>query len=455
LLESGGAGRSRSAQRLNAGETAGEPYAGLSTTRHRGLGGTVNIWNVETSEGQGAKYAPLSPSDLEAWPIDFDDLRPWYAGAQVVCGLGPFAYDADHWVTGDPRPFDMAGTGLESAVYQFGPARRFTRDLVDELRHSEGVTVAPDSTVVGLEFDASGRRCRGVRVAEGDGDVGLVTARAVILACGAVENARLLMAAGLAQRSGWLGRGFMEHARDFSLVLEPHDRRVFADAAFYDLHGAADGTMIGGRLAPTPRALRGHDLPNASITLVPRSRPVPGRGPLAALRRWRMSKAGRYWTGRYGWSAIPEPDRVFETFHLVVNLEHLPARENRIELASSTDRFGTRLPRLHLRWSDAEQERLERFRLLLAEWFKGAGLGRLRITPGHRPDLSAHHHAGTTRMADDPREGVVDPNGRVFDSENLFVSGASVFPSAGFANPTLTIVAMALRLAARVDEALD
>jgi choline dehydrogenase-like flavoprotein len=79
-------------------------------------------------------------------------------------------------------------------------------------------------------------------------------------------------------------------------------------------------------------------------------------------------------------------------------------------------------------------------------------LGRLLTTTGRRPDLSAHHHAGTTRMALDRQDGVVDPNGRVFGVDNLYLTGASVFPSAGFANPTLTIVALARRLGRHLDD---
>lgn len=454
LLESGAGRASRRAQLLNAGDTVGERYKGLTATRHRRLGGTVNIWDVDLNGDPAAKYVPLSPRDLKPWPIDFDELRPWYAQAQDLCGLGPFAYDADRWASAERTPFDLGGTGIESAVYQFGPALRFTRDLVDELRRNPHVTVAPRCTVVGLEVDRSGRTRGGVHVAGPRGGTSVVTARAVVLACGAVENARLLMLAGVGEGRAWLGRGFMEHARDFSLVLEPTDRGAFAGAGFYDLHTAPDGTAIGGRLTTTAQAQAEFDLPHASITLVPRSRPVPTRGVLARARRRWLSRGGRSSSSRYGWSAHPAPDQAFDAFNLVVNLEHLPARENRIELADSTDRFGTPLPRLHLRWSDAEQERLERFRRLLAGWFDEAGLGRLRVIPGHRPDLSAHHHAGTTRMGLNAREGVVDPAGRVFGAENLFVAGASVFPTAGFANPTLSIVATALRLAAHVDESL-
>jgi choline dehydrogenase-like flavoprotein len=138
----------------------------------------------------------------------------------------------------------------------------------------------------------------------------------------------------------------------------------------------------------------------------------------------------------------------------VLNLEQRPKESNRVLLGGRADRFGTPLPRLELAWSEEEQRELERLRELLARWFREAQLGRLSVTPGRPPDLNAHHHAGTTRMAGEPQDGVVDPQGRVFGFDNLYVTGASVFPRAGFANPTLTVVALALRLARHLHRAL-
>jgi choline dehydrogenase-like flavoprotein len=150
---------------------------------------------------------------------------------------------------------------------------------------------------------------------------------------------------------------------------------------------------------------------------------------------------------RYGWSQVRSPSKEFGDFGIILNLEQRPHRWNRIELTRRTDRFGNPLPRLVLRWTDREQQQLNELRKLLGAWFRDADLGRLVFERDSRPNLSAHHHAGTTRMGIDPTDGVVDPNGRLFEMDNLYLAGASVFPTAGCANPTLTIVAMALRLA--------
>jgi choline dehydrogenase-like flavoprotein len=450
LLESGGFDSSAPAQELNDGDH-GEAYVGLRRTRHRQIGGTANIWDVGLHGTTGAKYVPLSARDLADWPIGWDELEPYYVEAQTICGLGPLEYGATRWSAPARRPFELGGTGLTSGVYQFGYAGRFTLELVDELLGIDSVTVFTSATVVRLASDQGPDRLPEVRAVDGNGRTIDVRARAVVLACGAVENARLLLLSGIGDGRGseWLGRCFMEHARDFSLVLVPYSRDLFAEAAFYDLFTSEDGFLIGGRLALIDDALDSFRLPNASMTLVPRARERRGKR-LVALRR----AMGMTPQGRYGWSRVRSPAKAYESFEIVLNLEQRPHPLNRIELSARRDRFGNPLPSLQLQWRDEEQERLDLLRELLKEWFRLAKLGRLLTTTGRRPNLSAHHHAGTTRMALDRQDGVVDPNGRVFGVDNLFLTGASVFPSAGFANPTLTIVALARRLGRHIDDLL-
>lgn len=455
LLESGGLETSATAQELNDGDCEGEPYSGLAGTRHRQMGGTANTWNVGVDGSPGAKYVPLSVRDLADWPIGWDELEPFYVDAQRICGLGPLEYGAVRWTTPGRRPFELTGTGLESGVYQFGYARRFTRELVDEVGGMASVMVVTPATVTGLELGRAAREVENVRAVVEDGRRIDVEARTVVLACGAVENARLLLLSGLrGGGSTWLGRCFMEHARDFSLRLVPSSPGVFADAAFYDLWASEDGFLVGGHLALTDDALNQFDLPNAALTLVPHAKTHHGDRLFDRLPEGLRHALGRPPLTRYGWSRVRSPERAFDRFDIVLNLEHRPHPDNRVELGTRLDRFANPLPRLWLHWADDEQESLERLRRLLHEWFRTARIGELMFVPGHRPNLSAHHHAGTTRMARDPRDGPVDPDGRVFGVDNLYVTGASVFPSAGFANPMLTIVALARRIGVHVDTVL-
>jgi choline dehydrogenase-like flavoprotein len=135
-------------------------------------------------------------------------------------------------------------------------------------------------------------------------------------------------------------------------------------------------------------------------------------------------------------------------------IEQAPDPDRRVTLGTGRDAFG--LPVAELRWfiGARELESAERAEELLRGELQRRGVGRLRSGRELSPDgdlaaavhPSSHHHLGTTRMHHDPRHGVVDADGRVHGVANLFVAGGSVFPTAGFANPTLTIVALALRL---------
>ena len=361
-----------------------------------------------------------------------------------------------HWTTSELRPFELDGTGLRSGVYQFGDATRFTHELPDELRSMESVTVVTRATVVGLVMDSDRGRVQGVRLVDGSGRVVDMEARTVVLACGAVENARMLLLGALGDRreSEWLGRCFMEHARDFSLALVPRSPDLFLEAGFYDAWTSAHGFVVGGHVALTDDAIDHLGLPNTAMTLVARPRGGWRSRLVAHAPNTVRRAAGLPSPGRYGWSRGRSPAKLFDRFQVILYFEHRPHQSNRVELSTRRDRFGNPLPRLVLQWTDEEQAGLEELRRCLREWFRVAGLGDLATAEGRLPNLNAHHHAGTTRMARDPRDGVVDVNGRVFGIDNLYLGGASVFPSAGFANPTLTIVALARRLGRHLDVVL-
>ena len=135
-----------------------------------------------------------------------------------------------------------------------------------------------------------------------------------------------------------------------------------------------------------------------------------------------------------------------QVFKVAINLEQAPDRENRISLSTRTDGFGTPLPQLTWRWNALDELSRVKARRLIRERLEQERFGRVEEREQPNPDPNAHHHSGTTRMASTPDDGVVDNNCKVFGVENLYVAGASVFPTSGFANPTLTILVLSLRL---------
>lgn len=452
LLESGSPTPVEWPQTLNEGAVVGDAYVGLRPSRHRQVGGTARVWNTPVAGVSGAKFVPLDPWDFEprtggfggGWPLDRSELDPFYRRAQALCRLGPFAYDATDWPDPARPPLPIPEDSVVTRIYQFGTSLPFTETYPRMVRESANVRLGFNGTVTHLVAD--GGRVTEARIGSSSGAWQTVRARAFVLATGAIETPRLLLASGLG--GDLVGRCFMEHLRDNSLTLLPRTPELFANAAFYDRHVSGGGTVIGGRLALSERALREHELPNASLTLLPRPRPRPTAEGFAARLVARLrDRFAPPPQGGYGWSLEPEPDRVFDAFRILINVEQRPNPENRVTLGPDRDALGVPRPVLHWRWGAEEQAGLTRLRGILVTALEAAGVGRVVVEAGRAADPNAHHHAGTTRMDRDPRSGVVDRDGRVHRTDNLFVAGASIFPTAGFANPTLTVVALALRLA--------
>jgi choline dehydrogenase-like flavoprotein len=462
IIESGGTSIEAWAQALNDGPVVGGPYAGLRNTRHRQLGGTVHAWNTPVADDTGAKYAPLDPRDLRSaedprepsgWPIEYAELAGFYPRAQTICGLGRFDYSADPMVEAGRRPFDLMDGHLVSKIYWFGPAARFLDTHISTLCSADNVRLYTNLTVCAVDA-GSPSQVTGLWAFTRSGASIRVRARIFVIACGAIENARLLLLFKAAIRGliedpcGWVGRGFMEHPRDNALVLLPKSPEIFERARFYDACEIRSAGTICGRLAFSDGPPRGSGLPNMSVTLLPRTRRQNSwLGRLMHGHRARNQ-------GGYRWSSAAELAKRFDAFRLLVNLEQRPRPENRVVLSDQRDALGQPRAALHLRWSVEEQDALARLRSLLAGELESAGIGDVQIDQARRPDPNAHHHSGTTRMAETPSNGVVDRDCRVFGVDNLYVAGASVFPTAGFANPTLTIVAMACRLALHLRDRL-
>jgi choline dehydrogenase-like flavoprotein len=321
------------------------------------------------------------------------------------------------------------------------------------------------ATVIGFDTGDGGFAVTGVRVATPRGEL-RVEASVVVLAAGGIENARLLLLSGLGNQRDLVGRFFMEHPYVASGLLHPAG--AGRETAFYHRHQEG-GTRISGVFTLREELLRRERLVNAAIFLRAR-----GQGHLvteteavhsievlaAALRRGAVPpRAGRRLA-----TALARPDRLAFAAALRLGLigggpiglraftEPVPDPANRVTLTDERDRLGR--PRVRVAWRMCELERrsLARIHELLDQALRDRGLGGLELRAAEPAGVG--HHIGTTRMHRDPARGVVDEHCRVHGVANLFLAGSSVFPAAGLANPTLTIIALALRLADRIDQSL-
>jgi choline dehydrogenase-like flavoprotein len=471
------------------GEVVGESYPPLAETRAGGIGGTAALWNAELAPGSlGARYAPLSTIDFDEWPFGLDTLAPFYARAHELCDAGPYDYDAA------VAPF--AGDGLASGVFRFGSAEAFTRTHRDRVAHSDSVRVVTAAAATHIHTDDDGSSVEDVEAASAPGRSFRIGAHAYVLAAGGIENPRLLLVSGIGDEE-LVGRCFMDHPTiRCRLELAPRSR---LDLGFYDTRTVSDRLVLG-RLELPEQTVRDEGLLNGAFFVVPardrelraaaaakalvhaaRERRVPqqpvrravevvaGLDALGFVAHRRLAQAVpsleptlRLWRRSAlldtlgvgpvsGWSARRARPRAFDLHHVI---EQAPDPERRVTLGSARDRFGSPVARLHWFVGARELESAERAQELLSDELARRRVGRLLASEGDGAAVhpSAHHHLGTTRMHRDPRHGVVDPDGRVHGVSNLFVAGGSVFPTSGFANPTLTIVALALRLGAHLSQ---
>ena len=155
--------------------------------------------------------------------------------------------------------------------------------------------------------------------------------------------------------------------------------------------------------------------------------------------------------------ASPNTSKIYRIWNMT---EQTPNPDSRITLATERDRLGLRQVQLDWKLNSLDKESIRRTQQRIGQAIGRAGLGRLKLelngdnTRWKSTPKGGHHHMGTTRMHTDAKRGVVDEECKVHGVSNLYVAGSSVFPTGGYANPTLTIVAMAIRLAEHIKREL-
>ena len=452
LLESGGLSPDARTQALSRGESRGLPYFPLDANRRRCFGGTTGLW--------AGWCRPLDELDLETrpwvpdsgWPLGKEELLPYYRRAHSVCALGPHDYELSSWEKrlGCMR-LPLPPERVETGMYQVN-AVRFGRRWRQELARAPRVRVILHSNLLEIVTDVNARVVTGLRVGTLRGTRFSVVARSYILAAGGVENARLLLLshggprAGLGNDHDLVGRYFMEHVHfpSGALVLpDPCPARIA-------LYRCARRRAVARLFLPAAVQAR-ERLLNASVALDPGVTGTRGR---LVRALWTAGNGIRRSARGFTWHGGRRPPRA-RTLRLHYTLEQAPNPESRVTLAADRDALGLHRARLDWRMTALEPETFRRCRRLIDEAFRRTKLGWIEADPLERadiwppPPLQGHrgHHMGTTRMSPDPRRGVVDQHCRVHGITNLYVAGSSVFPTAGAGTPTLTILALALRLA--------
>lgn len=449
VLESGGLNMDGPTQKLYEGTALGTffppkwPY--LSVSRLRYFGGTTNHWT--------GWVRPLDPLDYESrawvphsgWPLSPNDLTPYYLRAAQHLGLeAAEVFDSPH-----------AGLSLFSQsdnfsdrIFQIVP-RRFAILDRETLTKSSNIQVILDANLTNITCQQNQRQIKYLEAKSLAGQVLTIKAQAYILACGGIENARLLLnfnrqqAVGLCNASDLVGRFFSDHPHI------PCGHLVYAGekpAERYFIHdiGNSEARLLA-TISPRESLLRKAQLLNFSVQFQ-----IPKMNTLS-------SNLKHIGTGFARGDLLQSSDNKAQiniklpAYSLFLRAEQIPNPNSRVTLNDNLDELGLRKASLDWQVSSTDKASYIKGLELLAREFGLLSKGRVRLNLS--PELNwpegsrgGNHHIGTTRMHHDPKQGVVDAQCRTHEIANLYIAGSSVFPTASCVNPTLTILALAIRL---------
>jgi choline dehydrogenase-like flavoprotein len=403
----------------------------IGATRLRFLGGTSNHWGGWSRPMDPDIFEPRPWLDCNGWPVAHQTLARYYRDAAIWCEIDSNDYDVDtHLAEHADSLIDVAGSSLLChKLFRFSPPTRFGVRYRQDLAEATNLHCWLNATAVGLGIRDD--RVTDVEIANSGGLRARLKARHVVVAMGGVENARFLLsvrddaAPDTGLKSPALGRYFADHLgfAPANALLPPrldYGRRTHASGPVMPV------------LSLHSEAQRELEVTNCSITAIP----IADNQTLPT--RWGRNEAFGLGNEDYWW------------YRLQIVIEPQPDPDSRILLSDERDALG--VPRLRIDWRMRHEDR-ERGDRLLNALIRDWGSRRIgRVFPFapaqgfERAPTFVAHHMGATRMGENAEAGVVDGHGRVHGMENLHVAGSSVFPSYGFSNPTLTIVALALRM---------
>jgi choline dehydrogenase-like flavoprotein len=485
LLESGGTRLEQTTQDLYSGGDIGHPYDKFPVSRLRYFGGTTNHWGgVWCDMPSSLDFETREGVPHSGWPFPMSYLEPFYRRAQPVLKLGPHGYALSDWdiATSDiPEPFK--GPHFVCRVLQQGPATRFGPEYGTELRQAQNLSVYLHANALRFDISDNGGAARQLNVGVLPDGHFTIRARIYILAAGGIENARLLLLSeseagiGLGNEHDLVGRFFMLHLEYSGGVIALTD--PYADLTFQTGENGARRNRLGGTrrfvsyISLADETKRQLKLPNMRLRFqYPRPPEVDALMRLiqrtdhgadilhdldSVIRKFPRVAA---YIARRMVHGRNKPSPPIASIPLNCTSEQMPNPDSRVGLGKDLDVFGLRKVVVDWRLTAEDKRGMTTGHQLLATELGRGGFGRLQstVTQDDREwpsDMRGdQHHMGTTRMHRDPKMGVVDENCRLHGAANVYVAGSAVFPTGGTFNPTLTIVALALRLADHIKECL-
>jgi GMC oxidoreductase/FAD binding domain len=512
VIESGGNHFDGDVQRLGDIVDGDPLHVPMSLATRRQIGGASNLWAGRCVPFDPIDFQPRRIAGDVRWPVDYEELAAYLSRACDWCVCGDPIFDADRipglaerslvpgWPDGEIRASALERWSLPT---NFGERYRAT------LVASPLITLVRNLTCTEIVCDADGQGVSHLLAKTLTGDCVSVRAARHILACGGVEAVRLLLAStrthpsGIGNHGGHLGRWYMTHVM---LSIAQVHFTTPPEQTIYDFERDPDGVYVRRRLTFAPEFLLAHDLPNTAMYLdnPEIGDPAHGSATLSLIYLMLVSPLGRHLVAegiRRSQVKTTRPTTVWphlknvlsdfatavrfalkigyerylirgrkapgafvaspsNTYSILYHGEHLPHRASRVELTGERDALGVPRLRSRLHFGDADVRGVIEAHEHLDAYLRKHELGYLTYPHDDRERavrerlFGGYAQIGMTRMSAQPEDGVLDLNLAVHGFDDLFVASSSAFPTSGQANPTLTIVAFALRLADHLDRGL-
>jgi hypothetical protein len=406
--------------------------------RQRFFGGTSNHWLGRCRPFEASDFVRPPLTDLPGWPITIDEIAPYQDKAMDILNLDKeIGFRAFHEGTKDE--LFAPDVGLFS-----DPITRFSEKYGNQIKESKNIELYLNANLCDLTLNETLSAIASAKLQGYDGKTSLVQANRFVMAMGGIENARILLncdsqvANGIGNQSGLLGRCFMEHPNIIIGQYVLNEGTAVKDERTNFEFYSAD------KLVSEQRLTKG----NFTFQTVAET-----------VSYGRTAEIKNFFKNLSCSLGVEEKVQFISNFDcpgsgiIWTEFEQLPSKNSRVYLSDEKDTLGLRKAIVDWNMTEIDTDSYRRSAIQLAKSFSDSGLGKIRLKSyildkdADLPINQHAHHMGTTRMAANESEGVVDANCKVFGVDNLYVAGSSVFSTGGCGNPTLPIVKFALRLA--------
>lgn len=435
LFEGGDRDYTSQSQQLYAGEVTGENSYWLELLRLRFLGGTTNHWAGRCRPFTEFDFINKQINGLPGWPIAFDEMNQYLDRAIQILEL-----DAENTF--------KSGDGITIRSKYFEPdiqahsKVRFRERYAEEIEQNKNIDLFLNANLVDIKLNDNLQTIESFTIRNYQLFKASFTAADYILAMGAIENARILLNAnaqlksGIGNNSDMVGKCFMEH---FNVRMG----EFIANTGKW-------GDSTGMQFFTTAHFAEKYNTGLSNITFGTVNQ-IKAYGRTAELKAMFNRLSCRVGLSDH-MQFLYKHDCIGEG--IITSLcEQFPNKKSQITLTDQQDSFG--LNRIKLDWqlSEADTHSIRTSAIAAAEEFAKNNFGRVKlssfiINESEKIEVSHHaHQMGTTRMALSEKHGVVDTNSKVFGTSNLYIAGASVFPTGGGGNPTMPLLQLTFRLA--------